>query len=122
MLKALIVLLILNLCKSNKLAISSTSGGSVFTLATASGEMYINRVAPTAITLPISNRNNSQGTFTMTIDDDTWGVIAGDPELINVMLVNVVILPVRVPTSVFNKKSEERLPDNLIESAAVPQK
>ena len=61
--------------------ISTTSGGSVFTLATASGEMYINRVAPTAITLPISNRNNSQGTFTMTIDDDTWGVIAGDPEL-----------------------------------------
>jgi hypothetical protein len=45
------------------------------------GLMVINRVAPTAVSLPITNREDLLGSFTMTIDDDTWGVIAGDPEL-----------------------------------------
>lgn len=61
--------------------ISDTQGGSTFGLADASGTMVANRVAPEAITLPISNRVDDEGTFTMTIDDDTWDVIAGDPEL-----------------------------------------
>lgn len=55
--------------------------GPVFALSTASGTMVINRVAPTPITLPITNRDDAAGTFTLTIDADTWAVIAGDPEL-----------------------------------------
>jgi hypothetical protein len=61
--------------------ISSTQGGSTFNLTTASGSMRMNRVDPTPITLPISNRNDANGTFTMTVDDDTWDLIAGDPDL-----------------------------------------
>lgn len=61
--------------------ISETEGGSVKVLTTATGTMAINRVAPTAIVLPITNIVNSAGTFTMTLDDATWDVIAGDPEL-----------------------------------------
>ncbi len=61
--------------------ISTTSGGSAFTLTSASGIMSINRVAPTPVTLPISNRQDLAGTFTMSIDDSTWGIIAGDPDL-----------------------------------------
>ena len=45
------------------------------------GLMYVNRVKPTPISLPITNRQDLNGTFTMTIDDDTWGLIAGDPDL-----------------------------------------
>lgn len=36
---------------------------------------------PTPVTLPITNVVDLAGTFTMIIDDDTWDVIAGDPEL-----------------------------------------
>lgn len=61
--------------------ISATSGGAALTLTDASGTMYANRVAPTPVTLPITNRNDAAGTFTMTIDDATWGIIAGDPDL-----------------------------------------
>lgn len=61
--------------------ISSTSGGSTFALSTATGTMYGNTIAPTPISLPITNRNDLAGTFTMTIDDATWGLIAGDPDL-----------------------------------------
>jgi hypothetical protein len=61
--------------------ISATSGGATLTLTDASGSMYMNRVKPVAISLPITNRNDLNGTFTMTIDDDTWGIIAGDPDL-----------------------------------------
>lgn len=66
---------------STTFTISATQGGGIFTLSTATGTMVINRVAPTAINLPITNRVDLQGQFTMTIDDDTWNVIAGDPEL-----------------------------------------
>ena len=31
--------------------------------------------------LPITNRVDADGTFTLTIDDATWGVIMGDPDL-----------------------------------------
>jgi hypothetical protein len=61
--------------------ISATSGGVVFALSTAAGTMRMNRVTPSPIVLPISNVVNAAGTFTMTIDDDTWDLIAGDPDL-----------------------------------------
>ena len=61
--------------------ISATQGGSTFGLTTATGTMRMNRVTPTPITLPISNVVDAAGTFTMTIDDDTWGLIIGDPDL-----------------------------------------
>jgi len=61
--------------------ISATSGGSVFALSDETGLMVANRVAPTPVSLPITNRQDLLGSFTMTINDDTWGIIAGDPEL-----------------------------------------
>lgn len=61
--------------------ISATSGGPTFALSTATGSMVANTIKPSPISLPISNRDDSAGTFTMTIDDDTWGLIAGDPDL-----------------------------------------
>jgi hypothetical protein len=61
--------------------ISATQGGGIFNLTTGSGTMRMNRVAPTPIVLPITNVVNAAGTFTMTIDDDTWDLIAGDPDL-----------------------------------------
>lgn len=78
--------------------ISDTQGGSTKTLTTANGTMGINRVAPSPISLPITNRNDSQGTFTLTIDDDTWGLIAGDPEL-NIDAQNPVCFTGRVKIS-----------------------
>ena len=66
---------------STTFTISATSGGSTFALATASGTMIANTVRPTPVNLPISNIVDSAGTFTMTIDDDTWDIIAGDPDL-----------------------------------------
>lgn len=61
--------------------ISANSGGSVFALTDETGLMVANRVAPTAVTLPITNRQDLLGAFTMIIDDNTWDIIAGDPEL-----------------------------------------
>jgi len=79
--------------------ISETSGGSIFTIPTTeTGLMVINRVAPTAISLPITNRIDALGKFTMTIDDDTWDVIAGDPEL-NINSNNPVCFTGRVKIS-----------------------
>lgn len=37
--------------------------------------------APSAVTLTIANRNDSAGTFTLVIDEGSWGVIASDPQL-----------------------------------------
>jgi hypothetical protein len=61
--------------------ISATQGGGTFGLTNASGTMRMNRVAPTPIVLPITNVVNAAGTFTLTVDDDTWDLIAGDPDL-----------------------------------------
>ena len=61
--------------------ISATQGGGIFGLTTATGTMRMNRVAPTPVALPVTNRDDAAGTFTVTIDDDTWGIIAGDPDL-----------------------------------------
>lgn len=72
---------VLTIPTANTFTISATSGGSPFALTTASGSMKANTIKPTPIALPISNIDAPNGTFTMTIDDDTWGVIAGDPDL-----------------------------------------
>jgi hypothetical protein len=61
--------------------ISATSGGATFNLTTATGTMTANTVRPTPVNLPITNVDDAAGTFTMTIDDETWGIIAGDPDL-----------------------------------------
>lgn len=66
---------------STTFTISASSGGPTFGLSTATGTMVANTIKPTPVNLPISNRDDSAGTFTMTIDDDTWGLIAGDPDL-----------------------------------------
>lgn len=61
--------------------ISGTSGGPIFALSTATGSMKANTIKPSPIVLPITNIDAVAGTFTMTIDDDTWGLIIGDPDL-----------------------------------------
>jgi len=62
-------------------SISTSSGGPVMAITTASGSMIVNRAKPNIINLPITNINATAGAFTVTIDDDTWNIIAGDPEL-----------------------------------------
>lgn len=37
--------------------------------------------APTPVPLTITNRNDDAGSFTLVIDQTSWDVIAGDPEL-----------------------------------------
>lgn len=66
---------------STTFTISTTSGGSTFVPTTATGSMVANTISPSPINLPITNVNNTAGTFTMTIDADTWNLIAGDPDL-----------------------------------------
>jgi len=61
--------------------ISDTAGGLTRTLTAGTGTMYINRTAPAVVTLPITNRVDTSGSFTLTVDDSTWSIIAGDPEL-----------------------------------------
>ena len=61
--------------------ISATSGGPNFALSTASGTMVANTIKPSPINLPVTNVVNANGTFTVTIDDSTWALIAGDPDL-----------------------------------------
>ena len=62
-------------------SISATSGGATLVLSTATGSMSMNKIDPTPVSLTISNRVDASGQFTMTIDDATWGVITGDPDL-----------------------------------------
>ncbi len=72
---------VLTIPTANTFTISATSGGPTFALTSATGSMKANTIKPTPISLPITNIVAADGTFTMTIDDDTWGVIAGDPDL-----------------------------------------
>jgi len=37
--------------------------------------------APSAVPLTITNRDDAAGTFTLVIDEGSWGVIASDPQL-----------------------------------------
>ena len=62
-------------------SISATSSGATLVLSTATGSMSMNKIDPTPVSLAITNRVDADGTFTMTIDDATWGVITGDPDL-----------------------------------------
>jgi hypothetical protein len=52
--------------------------GAIFTLVNASGTMTVNRIEPSPINLPITNRNDTEGSFTLVIDDEAWGVIGRD--------------------------------------------
>jgi hypothetical protein len=72
---------VLTIPTATTFTISATSGGPTFTLTDATGSMVANTIKPSPISLPISNVVNSAGTFTMTIDDSTWSIIAGDPDL-----------------------------------------
>lgn len=63
------------------ITISATQGGSTQAVTDDAGLMDARRVSPTSVTLPIINRVDVQGLFTMTIDDNTWAIIAGDPDL-----------------------------------------
>jgi hypothetical protein len=72
---------VLTIPTATTFTISATSGGAVFALSTATGSMAMNKPNALPIVLPITNRVDASGTFTMTIDDDTWGVIMGDPDL-----------------------------------------
>lgn len=72
---------VLTIPTSTTFTISATSGGPELALSTASGSMIANTVDPSPIDLPITNRNDSNGTFTVTIDDSTWDLIMGDPDL-----------------------------------------
>lgn len=72
---------VLDVPTADTFSISTSTGGPVQTLSVSTGSMVVNRAPPTAISLPISNINTASGTFTVGIDDSTWGIIAGDPEL-----------------------------------------
>jgi hypothetical protein len=72
---------VLTVVSATTFTISTSSGGSAFIPTNAAGTMTANTIAPTPITLTITNRVDLAGTFTMVIDDSTWGIIAGDPDL-----------------------------------------
>lgn len=72
---------VLSITSTTTFTISTTSGGSVLALTSGTGTMSADTIDPTPISLPITNRNDSQGTFTMTIDSEQWQLIAGDPDL-----------------------------------------
>jgi hypothetical protein len=72
---------VLTIPTATTFTISATSGGPTFALTTATGSMKANTIKPTPVSLPITNIVAVDGTFTMTIDDDTWDIIAGDPDL-----------------------------------------
>lgn len=56
----------------------SYTPGAVFALATASGSMTMNRIEPLPISLNITNRVDSTGSFTLVIDEETWATIGRD--------------------------------------------
>lgn len=56
----------------------SYTPGAVFALSSASGTMTMNRIEPLPISLSITNRVNSTGSFTMVIDEEVWETIGRD--------------------------------------------
>lgn len=69
-------------------SISATRGagptytpGPTLGLISASGSMEINRASPNTQTLTVTNRDDANGTFTITIDTGDWEIVAGDPDL-----------------------------------------
>ena len=71
---------------ANRFTISATRGpaptytpGSVFPLTlTSTSLMSMNRIEPLPINLTITNRNDTQGTFTLVIDETTWETVGRD--------------------------------------------
>lgn len=61
--------------------ISTTQGGGVMTLSNSTGSMKVERAPASVISLPVSNRNDAAGTFTVTLDTSTWDLLAQDPDL-----------------------------------------
>ena len=72
---------VLAITSTTTFTISTSSGGSELALTSGTGTMSADTIDPQPITLPITNRDDENGTFTMTIDDTAWGIIAGDPDL-----------------------------------------
>ena len=72
---------VLDVPTANTFSVSTSTGGPALTLSATTGTMTVNRAPPTAISLPISNITAANGTFTLTIDTNNWGIISGDPEL-----------------------------------------
>ena len=72
---------VLTIPTATTFTISSTSGGTEFVLTTTAGSMSMDKPNALPITLPITNRDDTLGTFTMTIDESSWGIIMGDPDL-----------------------------------------
>ena len=66
---------------STTFTISDTEGGATFNLTAGTGTMSCVTPSPSPITLTITNRDDTAGTFTMVIDESAWDVIAGDPDL-----------------------------------------
>lgn len=66
-----------------KIKLSLTENGTPITLTNGSGNMLIEKAiyGPLPISLTVTNRYDTDGTFTVLIDDDTWDVMANDPEL-----------------------------------------
>ena len=52
--------------------------GSVFALTSSLGTMTMHRIEALPITLSITNRDDVAGTFTLSIDEQTWGTIGRD--------------------------------------------
>ena len=67
---------------------------------------------PTAISLTISNRVDSAGTFTLIIDDSSWSLITSDPEL-NIAAVNPAAFSGRIKIG-FPAVSPTPAEDNII--------
>jgi hypothetical protein len=66
-----------------KIKISLTKNGNPITLTSEICYLSVQKATygPTAIDLTITNRVDVDGQFTLVIDDDTWDVMANDPEL-----------------------------------------
>ena len=71
---------VLAITSKTTFTISETSGGTVFALTTATGEMSADTIDPTPVALPITNRDDDEGTFTVSVDSEQWDLIAGDPD------------------------------------------
>ena len=69
----------------DEIKISKTLGGSpMFVSDTAGGTnniLVLTSSVPVPVNLTITNRIDAQGKFTLEFDDDTWDVLAEDPEL-----------------------------------------
>ena len=69
----------------SEIQISKTLGGPVMYItdvgASSSSILVLTSSVPTPVNLTITNRIDAEGKFTLEFDDDTWDVLAEDPEL-----------------------------------------